>query len=91
LRGVADAAQFGNIPDVDQLGRLLDAIFHAVEEIDAAGFHHGAVVELRKGSVDGGAICEDEAVHARFPPCRSAARTTAGVMGVRRTRTPVAL
>jgi len=94
LLGLANAAQSGNIADVHQPGGLLDAVLHPVEEIDAARFNDGSVLQLRECRINRGAVSDGEAVHASSFPCagaRSAARTTSGVMGVRRTRTPVAL
>ena len=92
-RGV-DAAQLRDVADVDQARGRIGAVLHAVEQIDAAGFDHGAVLELRERCFDGGAICEGEGVHRASDNgwgWLRAARTTAGVMGNWRMRTPVAL
>ena len=88
-----DPAKAADVADVDQLRRSDDALLHQVEQIDAAGLDDGAVFEFSQRLVDRGAIDKRKPVHASsswltFP---SAASTFAGVIGILRMRTPVAL
>ena len=94
LVGFVDTAQSGDVSDIDKLLGLIDATLHPVEQIDSTCFHDSAVFQLRQSAIDGCAICNCEVVHAKFLSAaglRSAARTTDGVMGVWRMRTPMAL
>ena len=75
------------------LGRRDDAVFHQIKKIDAACLDGGAVAKLPESLVHCFAINERELVHAITSPCTlpSATSTFAGVMGILRMRTPVAL
>src|ERR1700722_7638348 len=87
-----DASKAGDIADVDELRWRYDVILHQVEQIDAACLDGSAIAELAESLVYCCAIDECELVHActscTFP---SALSTFAGVMGIFRIRTPVAL
>ena len=72
----------------------IGAVLHPVKEIDATRLDDGAVLELRKRGLDGGAICKSEGIHIDSINgwgWLRAEKTTAGVMGNWRMRTPVAL
>src|ERR1700733_10527037 len=87
-----DPAKAGDVADVDELRRRDDVVLHEVEQIDSASFDGGAFAELAESFVYRHAIDERELVHActscTFPSTLS---TLAGVMGIFRMRTPVAL
>src|ERR1019366_5902168 len=94
LLRLMNSAQRGNIAYIHKLGRLNGSILHASQKIDAAGLDDRTVLQLRQCRVNRAAIRERQAVHAKLLPgtgCFSAARTTAGVIGVWRMRTPIAL
>ena len=91
--GYRDAAQAVDIANVDELRRRDDAILHQVEQIDAPSLDGGAVAELPKSLIYCFAINVCELIHACTSPCTlpSAVSTFAGVIGILRMRTPVAL
>src|ERR1035437_350960 len=89
-----NSAQRRDVADIDKLRRLNGSILHPSQKIDTAGLDDRTVLQLRQCRVNRGAIRERKAVHAKLLPgtgCFSAARTTAGVIGVWRMRTPIAL
>src|SRR5438876_8956056 len=92
IRTDCDPVKGANVADIDELWRRNDAIFHQIEQIDAARLDDAAIVELAKSFVHRHAIDERKFVHActscTFP---SALSTFAGVIGILRMRTPVAL
>ncbi len=92
IRTGGDPAKTADVADIDELRRRNNPILHQVEQIDAACLHGSAVVELAKSLVHRLAIDERKFVHA-CTSCTlpSALSTFAGVIGILRMRTPVAL
>src|SRR5438309_4739918 len=92
IRTDCDPLKRADVADVDELWRRDDAVLHQIEQIDAARLGDSAVVQLAKSLVHRHAIDERKFVHActscTFP---SALSTFAGVIGILRMRTPVAL
>src|SRR6185437_8277903 len=88
----ADLIEPTDLANVDQARRAGDAVFHQIEQIDAAGFERRLIGHRRERLIH--AVCIDpiKAVHAVIPfTLPSAASTVAGRIGSWRTRTPVAL
>src|SRR6185312_8063823 len=89
-----DAVEPGDAVQVDHALGLVEPLLHAIDEIDAAGLDHDAVMELRDGIVEALRLHPLERFHLRasFPSSLpSAASTTAGFIGSVRMRTPMAL
>src|SRR5262249_35186706 len=79
--------------DGDHRGRGIEALLHAVEENDASGLEGRVGLDgLARRIVERAGLDQDEGFHDRppFRPSSTAARTTSGVIGMRRMRAPTA-
>src|SRR5260370_35558875 len=86
------SAKTADVADIDKLSRRNNAILHQVEQIDTTRLDGSTVVELAKSFVHRLAIDERKLVHPCTPfTFPSALSTFAGVIGILRRRTPVAL
>src|SRR5271165_5125154 len=87
-----DAAQLLHLPDIDESRRGDDAVLHQIKQVDAACLGDGVALQLIERFRNSGAVNEREAVHACISllALPKASSTFAGVIGMRRLRTPVA-
>ena len=85
---LAKEVQFRNPAQVHQRRRLRDPLLHQIGHVHAASLEERALLRAGgDGARNVGRLDPGEGVHAAPP---SAASTTAGVIGVWRTRLPVA-